>query len=159
MNKASVIDTSLLILLVVGSTSRKYIRKHKRLRVFSEDDFDILLTLLSNTTELLLTPNTLSEASNLLRQIEDPARSSIYTRFGEMIRQFDERYVASRQVTVKPQFVRIGLTDSVLLSVAAGRARILTTDFDLYREALRAGYDVINFNHYRELPRTDSKRP
>jgi hypothetical protein len=37
-----ILDTNLLVLLVVGMTSRAYISRHKRLRAFLESDFDVL---------------------------------------------------------------------------------------------------------------------
>ena len=62
------IDSNLLLLLVVGRSSRDIIAKHKRLRQFTARDYDILLDLLDGTAQVFVTPHTLAEASNLLAQ-------------------------------------------------------------------------------------------
>ena len=66
--RSIILDTNLLLLLVVGSTDRRYISAHKNL-AFEEEDSDILVGILSQTPSIILTPNTLTETSNLARQI------------------------------------------------------------------------------------------
>jgi hypothetical protein len=68
MPTSIVIDTNLLVLLVVGLTNRNYIRQHKRCSEFTEDHYEVLSDTIGQFRELIVTPNTLSEASNLLRQ-------------------------------------------------------------------------------------------
>jgi hypothetical protein len=46
MSDVVVVDTNLLLLLVVGSASRNYVDKHKRLGDYSLDDFDLLVELI-----------------------------------------------------------------------------------------------------------------
>ena len=62
------LDTNLLVLLVVGSESRELISKHRRLRDYYAEDYDILCEFLENAKTLYVTPNTLTETSNLVRQ-------------------------------------------------------------------------------------------
>ena len=62
------LDSNLLILLVVGSESRDLIPRHRRLQHYPSEDYDILLDILQDADQLFVTPNTLTEASNLLRQ-------------------------------------------------------------------------------------------
>ena len=59
------LDTNLFVLLVVGSESRDLISKHRRLEHYSPEDYDILLDLLEGADQLFVTPNTLTETSNL----------------------------------------------------------------------------------------------
>ena len=40
------IDSSLLVLLVVGSVGRDLIEKHRRLREYTAEDYDLLIDLL-----------------------------------------------------------------------------------------------------------------
>ena len=60
------IDANLLLLLVVGSVSPDAIARHRRLRVFTRDDYDILINQIGQVERVLVTPNTLTETSNLL---------------------------------------------------------------------------------------------
>jgi hypothetical protein len=90
------LDTNLLILLVVGQASRRYIDKHKCLEAFTCGDYDLLKSILSQASSIRFTPNTLTETSNLLKRIDEPARFDILRKFADMISLFDESYIESR---------------------------------------------------------------
>jgi hypothetical protein len=59
--------------------------------------------------------------------------------------------VSSYAAANRTEFLRLGLTDSVVLSIAEDDIAILTADLDLYLAASTAGYNVINFNHIRDF--------
>lgn len=140
----------MLILYIVGSTSRSYIGAHKRLREYDEADYDLLLGEIEPASEVLVTPNSLTETSNLIKNIGDPAKSEIFQSFKMLIERSTERYVESRAGAAQPEFVRLGLTDSVLLSLTDSSITLLTVDSDLYQAAARRGDFAINFNHLRD---------
>ena len=151
--KPIILDANLLILLVVGSASRSYIAKHKRLRAYTEKDFALLVDMLSIAPRIIVTPNTVTETSNLIVQISDPARSHISAAFRALLTATDEIYVESKEAAVHTAFPRLGLTDSVLLKLVADQHILLTADFDLYHEAIRRGHTAINFTHHIEANR------
>ena len=67
-----VIDANLLVLLVVGAVDRRLVGKHRRVKNFAMEDYDLLLDLLQETPHpVVVTPNTLTEASNLLEDRQD----------------------------------------------------------------------------------------
>ena len=66
MPTTAILDTNLLLLFVVGTTNLSYIEKHKRLKSFSVEDFELLLRAISGADAILLYPNTLTETSNLV---------------------------------------------------------------------------------------------
>lgn len=88
--------------------------------------------------------------SNLIGYIDKPARIKIFEVFSAYIRLADERYCESRQAVTRKEFVRLGLTDSVLLHETTDSFILLTADLDLYLAALNEGCPVQNFNHLRE---------
>ena len=142
------IDTNLLALLVVGRTSRQLISKHRRLREFSADDYDRLIGVLQTVGQLVVTPNTLTETSNLLRHHGDPERS----RFLDVLRYFIENNqeitVASVDATRNRGFRRLGLSDAVILEVASANTPVLTVDLDLYvAAATKNPGAAVNFWH------------
>ena len=145
-----ILDTNLLLLFLVGSTSKEYISKHKRLGAYSEMDFDLLIKFLSSASNIFVTPNILTETSNLIGQIPEPARTKILTVFSNYIKFADERYCESRQAISRKEFIRLGLTDSVILHEMADSFILLTADLDLYLAATNEGYAVLNFNHLRD---------
>jgi len=143
------IDTQLLVLLIVGQTARNFISKHKRLKAYSCEDYDLLISVLGRRS-IVTTPNILTEASNLTRQIPEPYQSQISETFAVIAGKLEERYVASRGVVGEAVFLRVGLSDATSVSVGRGSVALLTADLDLYLNAHREGVKAINFNHLRE---------
>ena len=146
------LDANLLVLLVVGSENRELISKHRRLEDFTVDDFDILAEFLSTADQLYVTPNTLTETSNLVRQHGDPERTLLMGRLHYLIQQSREIVVASIDASYNYNFASLGLTDAVLLESVTIEKPLLTVDLDLYLAALASGEErAINLNHQRNL--------
>lgn len=136
------IDSNLLVLLVVGSVDRELIAKHRRTRRFTPEDYDRLLTL----NRVFVTPNTLTEASNLLKSQD--------TRFQDglriLIEESEEIVVASVTAVRHGAFSRLGLTDAALLGIISTERPLITVDLDLFNAALATGEAVaFNFTHFQ----------
>lgn len=144
------LDTNLAILLAVGATDTRYIAKHKRLRPFDETDFAILDEMIGLSAGVVWCPNVLSETSNLVRYVADPIRSEIALTLKALIHSWTETLVESPIATDRTEYLRLGLTDAVLLTLAASGATLLTDDLDLHHAALAAGYLSVNFNELRD---------
>lgn len=149
------IDINLLLLFVVGTADRKYISKHKRLRAYTEEDFDTLLKVVSNADDIVLLPTTLTETSNLARQIADPAQTHILNTLREVINTTEERYASSKKYVKRQEYLRLGLTDASIVEEALDIAEtfnttVFTADLDLYLATVSAGTEALNFNHLRE---------
>ena len=78
LSRGVFVDAMLLVLLVVGITDPRLIAKHRRLRTFVPDDYERLAAMVSRPARVLVTPNTLTEASNLLAQHGEPERSQFF---------------------------------------------------------------------------------
>ena len=145
------LDSNLLLLFVVGTASKDFIRKHKRLNAYSEADYDLLLQIVSGADVVLAIPNSLSEVSNLATQgVGVPLRSHIQAVFAAAVKRVDETYQPSRVVVEVPEFRRLGLTDCAWLLAIDPETELVTADLDLYLAALRRRLPVHNFNHLRE---------
>lgn len=145
-----VLDANLLVLFVVGATSRIYIEKHKRLRAFVPEAFDLLNELITQAPAVLVTPNTWTEACNLASQIAEPARSKVRETLRRLVAATDETYVESRTATEAAEYMRLGLADAALIVGMPNEAKVLTVDLDLYLALLRRGRRATNFNHLLE---------
>jgi len=157
------IDANLLVLLVVGMTDRCLIAKHKRLKSFLEDDYERLVRQIARTappeasTEpaagaVRVTPNTLTEASNLLAQHQAPERSQFFETLRFLIENSTEVVVASADASRTSVFPRLGLTDAAFLEVASPRTPLLTVDLDLYHAAAKRDHRAaVNFRHLQPL--------
>jgi len=150
MRKTLALDSNLLVLLVVGLTAPRYISVHKRLKEYVVDDFEILKQLISESAGVVVTPNALSEASNLLRHINEPAKTEIGVAFRKLIQTIREIYVSSVDASSRDEFLGIGLADTALLEVSKQDIMILSVDLNLCLAAQAAGYPAINFNHVRD---------
>src|ERR1035438_4328031 len=115
MTDVVVVDTNLLVLLVVGSASRHYIKKHKRLTEFSTDDFELLVELIGQFPEMVLLPHILAEVSSFSRHIENPARSKVQETFGTLITTTKEIPLQSVNGVQRGEFQELGLTDAMIL--------------------------------------------
>ena len=164
MPSAWFVDANLLVLLVVGTTGRDLIPKHRRLRQFLERDYDLLLSLLAGATSLggrsdpaevgavLVTPNTLTEASNLLEQHREPERTRFFDTLRMLIERNREIIVKSETASANPVFRRLGLADAVLVEVASVENPLVTVDLDLFHAvAMKDHRAAVNFTHHRAL--------
>ena len=145
------LDSNLLVLFIAGMSSREYIGRHRRLRDYSEEDFDLLVEFIRPMSALVVTPNILTETSNLLSGIAEPARSHIADTFRQIVGSMDERFVQSTRAVEQREFPRLWLTDAAVLTELANSHVLLTADLDLYLAASQRRYSAVNFNHLRQL--------
>ena len=142
------IDTSLLVLLVVGQTGEELIAKHKRLDSFRAEDYRQLIDLLSRFDQCVVTQNVLTETSNLLAQHCDPERSRFFKVLRALIQEFDEAIIHSEKASNNSHFIRLGLTDAALLEVVSKSTPLITVDLDLYMAAAMIDRNAAyNFRH------------
>ena len=146
------IDANLLILLIVGRVGEEFIAKHGRLQQFVVEDYRILRNLLDQVDQVFVTPNTLTETSNLLAQHGEPERSRFFGQLRFTIEESREIHVVSEVASRNKAFRRLGLTDAPLLEVATAETPLLTVDLDLYLAALTKDQDTaVNFTHHQIL--------
>ena len=144
------VDTNLFLLFVVGSENPDLIAKHRRLATYSAEDYNALRGLLGRAGVVFVTPNTLTETSNLLGQHGEPERSRLFHRFRAIIRASREMVIASAVAADNPYFEKLGLTDVALLEAATADVPLVTMDLELYLAGLAKGADtVVNFTAYR----------
>ena len=143
------VDANLLVLLVAGLTERSLIGKHRRLREFSEEDYDRLSVIIEEYGgRVFVTPNTLTEASNLLGQHGEPERSVLFNVLRHLIENSEEVIVESRVAADAEEFIPLGLTDAALLKTVSSARPLLTVDLELYhRAARREEGAAFNFRH------------
>ena len=151
MSGSIAIDTNLLVLFVVGAASRSFIPTHRRCGDFAATDLDLLNFLIKDADDIVLTPNTLSETSNLIGYTYETARLAIFAIFQQIIESMGERYLPSQKAAARKEFPRLGLTDAALLEIAKDGAVVLTNDIHLFLAVENAGCSAINFNDARLL--------
>ena len=108
MPSALFIDANLIVLLVVGLVGRDLIARHRRTREFGVEDYDRLSQAIARVGNIRVTPNTLTEASNLLGQHGEPQRSRLLRMLRALIEQSPETVVASVEAARHDVFPRLG---------------------------------------------------
>ena len=139
------IDSNLLVLLVVGSVDRGQVGKHRRAQSFTPEDYDRLLRMINALKRVLVTPNTLTEASNLLKSRND---RRFLDRLRLVIEESEEIVVVSAAAARNTAFPRLGLTDAALLEAVSEERPLITADLDLFHTASSKGRNAaFNFTH------------
>jgi hypothetical protein len=143
------VDTNLLLVLIVGSYDREQIERFKRTRAYTADDYDLLTQFVGEFGELVVTPNVLTEVSNLAGQLVEPLRGRVLSSLGRLTVQVRERYFPSSEAAQEPDFSRFGLADVSILLTAREKVAVLTDDLPLYLKLSAQDAYVVNFNHLR----------
>ena len=154
MKGVVVIDTNLMVLLIVGSASRSYISRHKRLDGYTADDFDMLGLIIAEFSEIILLPHILAEVSNIIRQtggqMDYPTRTEIHGKLRTLIMTCAELPIPSMNGARREECDRLGLTDAMILHFCTMHMNgiaptLLTVDSDLADSAYSLGYGVIDY--------------
>jgi hypothetical protein len=148
--KGIIVDANLMLLYCVGQFDIKELPIFKRLQIFSEDDYVILSTILQEFTQILTTPNIITEVNSLSNLASDHIKPAFRQSFRQLLSQLIEVYDPSAGIAAIDEFLFFGLTDAGIYRLAKQReCLVLTQDlrFSVYLSGLNV--DVINFNHFR----------
>ncbi|WP_211923263.1 hypothetical protein [Duganella radicis] len=113
------------------------------------EDYDTLLKIIENAAEVLVTPNILTETSNLAGYISEPARSEVLSVLRKLASSAPETYIPSEIACQRPEYLRLGLTDASIVEACSGDTTLITTDLSLYLATLASGANAINYHHLR----------
>lgn len=147
-------DANLLVLLIVGRVGRDLISKHRRLQGYTVEDYDALAELIESVERVFVTPNTLTETSNLLNQHGDPDRSRFFHMLRLLIENAEEVVVPGKVASSNSEFVRLGITDATLIEAVTEDTPLLTSDFNLYVAAMKKSINAptaLNFLRFHKL--------
>jgi hypothetical protein len=145
------IDTNILLIYFVGTLDPKLIPTFKHTATFTVEYYGILVRFLQLFRSIVTTPNILTEASNLTGQIAEPLRTRVFQIFAQAVKIVPEQYVTSSTATENATFVRFGLTDAIIASIAEGEILVLTDGFRLSQYLEYSWLPVVNINHLRFL--------
>ena len=143
------VDANPSVLLVAGALDPDFIARHRQLRTFGPEDFERVQEFACGFERVLVAPNTLTEASNLLGQHREPERSPLLATLRRLIDRSHEVVVASAEAAAHPSFPRLGLTDAGLLDLVSRDTPLVTVDLDLYLAA--SAVDALSTVNYRHL--------
>lgn len=145
-----VIDTNLVLLYLVGLHDPDRIESFKRTRVYSVDDFSLLVYYINLFDGFSTTPNILTEVSNFIDR-EQYDGVPLLTVLRDKVIYREEHYVESRIVLSNEDetFIKFGISDTVLYHLAQANYFILSVDASLCAFLESKGLPALNFNHIR----------
>jgi hypothetical protein len=152
--KGVLLDTNLLVLLVVGMADQKSINTHKKLGVYSLDDFRLLVATLGTCRKFVVTPHVLAETSNLVvhGMYGDLEKKAFLAIQGLLqVSNFSETHDYLSTIVSNDGFLKYGVSDIGLLEALKGELVLLTDDFQLSGYAEGKGYDVLNYQNLQYL--------
>ena len=143
------LDANRPVLFVVGVVDTGIIGKHWRLAGYTAADYENWRGVFRRNDRILATPNTPTEASNLLRQHGEPERSRLMAGLQYLIEHSEEVAIPSARVAANPSFVDLGLTDAVLMEVVSPQTPLITVEMGLYQATLeRSENAAVNFREF-----------
>lgn len=147
-------DTNVLLLLLFHRLLPESIGG-RRLEKYSAGDGVLLTSFVSRFARVFTTAHVLTETSNLAAQIVKGAqKGAMFQRLFPLFCLDGRESLSSCNINKtkipKDLFVKLGLTDAVVVSAASKRRLLLTDDLDLHLAAEASGVDTINFTHMRE---------
>ncbi|MFQ6128143.1 MAG: hypothetical protein ACE5QW_04500 [Thermoplasmata archaeon] len=142
------VDSSPLLLLLVGTYERGLVERFKRTKAYSHDDFDLLVQFLAGR-RVIATPGVLAEVSNMAMQLRREDFSRLVERNIDGLRRTREIHIAKDIIIESPEFKKIGATDtSLLLAARENDWEVLTSDHPLCSRCRREGVEA---THMMEL--------
>jgi hypothetical protein len=127
---------------------KNQIERFKRTTMFSAADYDLLADLIKDST-IIVTPNVLTEVSNLLESFNSFNVEPLGA-LKQFISKVKEQYLASFELAGTNCFVKFGLSDSSIYELSKKGVVAITIDTDLYAYLLNKGCPVINFNYFKK---------
>ncbi len=125
-----ILDTNVMLLLAIGTADEAWIEQHKNTRSlkFNVEHYHKLVGLIGRVDNLVSTSNILTEVSNLLDQTDPTKKLKLRKTLAKIISAIPEIHVPGKLVVDDPIFLRLGLTDALILKLEKGQYRILSVD-------------------------------
>ncbi|RLG24202.1 hypothetical protein DRN85_08070 [Methanosarcinales archaeon] len=144
------IDTSPLLLLLVGIYNQEMIGKARRLKDYKPAHFDVLWQFLAQR-RIYITPGVLAEVTNLADQTVKANFEEFVEANSDTLEKMVEYYVQKNDILKKSEFARIGYTDTSILAAAEETdGEVLTSDHPLYLRCKKSGLDVTHMDALKE---------
>jgi hypothetical protein len=151
-NRGLIVDTNILLLFFIGTFDERQISTFRRTRQFTVDDFYLLASFLDRFETIFVTPNILTEVSNLSPEPNSLYWQNYFLLFSDHIQLLPEFYVPSKDTAASETFQRLGLTDAGIVELAKRDGYlVLTDDAKLANFLYEHDVDVINFTHLRDF--------
>jgi hypothetical protein len=149
-----VVDSALLVVYVVGlcedinGVPLLQTYKHTK-NDYDRQDYEFLLGFLEQFRTHVVTPHILTEVSNMLGQLREPARAQCRSVMSATISELEERCIAAAQIASDEAFLEYGITDAGIRRIGTAPYLVLTADRPLAGHLNKIGVDALLFEDAR----------
>lgn len=141
--KRAIVDTNLLLVLIVGFLDPERISAFRRTASFDARDYGTLVFQLGRFSGIVVTPHTLTEASNLLGNDESRRTVELNHVLSALILEWIEVHRPASEIVQLPEYRWLGLADAAQIAAAQELDAVLfTADARLHATALATGVDA-----------------
>lgn len=144
--KGILIDTSILLLYIVGVYDINLVSRFKRTEMFSEDDFERVSKFVDYFDLKIATPHILTELSNFIDN-----RPDLQGVLKTYIDNSKEIFLESSDLSKRQTFLKFGLADTSVTFTAENKYLILTDDRSLYGFLMNSNIDAVNLDQIRGI--------
>ena len=144
-----IIDANTVVVFVIGSIDPKLLGVAKRVKEYRQSDYDLIYSYLTFFSDVILLPNTITEASNLLDHLRGERRQDCMEFLASLVSLRTERYIPSTSAVVQPEYVALGVTDAAILCALKKDVYLLTADRELFLAAIYRGHEAQYFEDLR----------
>ena len=149
--KGLLLDSNLLLVWVVAQLGPECVEQFKRTSSYSANDVEGIRETISRYAQVYTTPHVIVEVSNLLRHLGEDRRHEARIALAAFVDRTPEHFVESAEVVMTQAYLKLGVTDAALYSIANRHDLVLlTADLELYHYASGLGVEAININHLRQ---------
>jgi hypothetical protein len=145
-NRGLLVDTSLLLLYLVGSLEPGLIRDFKRTAGYSDGDFEHISLFIKSFEKKVITPHIVTQVSDFIDN-----RIELHQFLAAYISGAKETFKLSAELIKSDVFVKFGLADTGILAAAQGRYLILTDDGPLFGLLASLKIDAVNLDQIRAI--------
>jgi predicted nucleic acid-binding protein len=135
---------------VVGSIDVNQIASHNLTNKYTHNDYNLLVSFMDRFREIVVTPNILTEASNLLETYSYKGQQAltVLQNIARIMTEILSESLATMDKYPK-SYLKFGLSDSVIHYLAEQGCIVLTDDLNLCYYLQGHSLLAFNFNHLR----------
>jgi rRNA-processing protein FCF1 len=145
------IDSNSLILLILGSIDKNLINTHEKTSIYEVEDYENLVALIGDISNVIVLPNILTEVDNLLNKFKGERRYKFVLSMIELASKSTEMYLESLDGIKSDFYTDLGLTDSLILKMKEHYNLLITSDTKLSDRAHSLGIDYFDLKAFRQL--------
>ncbi|UZK65862.1 hypothetical protein [Sphingomonas sp. M1-B02] len=113
-------------------------------------DYAAVSEILSRYQEVACCPHVLTETSNLISQTNECEARLLKAGLKSLTEKMCELQMTAMEAMQRSEYLLLGLTDAVILTLQSSPTPLLTVDVGLTVAAQKAGLQVVNYNWLRD---------